>query len=165
MTSQNPTGAVEGFFRKKRTEAEERGRADLSSRIAALQSEISHVTVQPDKCLELARCHAALRDHTSALDVLRAAAARFPLSGEVHYALLRLLQKSGLDDEALDAGKRACELVPSDFTLRLEYELYLPKLHDSEPEISFYHGRFSEGLERCGADCRLDIREEALRAA
>jgi predicted O-linked N-acetylglucosamine transferase (SPINDLY family) len=76
---------------------------------------------------------------------------------------MRLLEKSGLDEEALYVGKTACRLLPNDFSLRLEYYLYLPRLYESQIEIERYRRRFEEGLEKCISECRPESRENAVR--
>lgn len=154
-----------GRLAKERAEQESRQRAELDSRIDALKSELNDSTADPKVYADLADCHARLGDHDGALGTLRAGVEKHPSAGDLHYALLRRLQKYGLDEEALVAGERACELLPDDFSLRLEYNLYLPKLYDSEPEIHAWRRRFTEGLEKCIAACDLSTREGALRAA
>lgn len=150
---------------QERGEQESRQRAQLESRIDALKSQLTQSAVDSQVYIDLANGYAVLDDYAATLDTLRTAAARFPLDGEVHYALIRRLQKYGLDEEALAAGERACRLVPDDFALRLNYHLYLPKLYDSEPEIHRWHRRYTQGLEQCIAACDLETREGALRAA
>lgn len=154
-----------GRLAKELAEQEGRRRADLGSRIGVLSAQLGSRSAGSDVYIDLANCYAALGDHLAALDALRAGVAKLPYAGEIHYALLRRLQKCGLDAEALAAGERACQLVPDDFALRLEYHLYLPKLYDSEQDILAWHRRYAKGLEKCIAECDLRTREAALRAA
>jgi protein O-GlcNAc transferase len=156
---------IKDLFRKQLAEQEDRSRKDLAMRTDALKRQLEKTPDDPQVYLDLARCYAAAGEHLSGVATLEGGAVRLPLDFEIHYALLRLLQKCGMDREALVAGERACHLLPDDFILRLEYELYLPKLYDSEQEIYFYHRRYQVGLEKCIAACDLETREGALRAA
>jgi protein O-GlcNAc transferase len=156
---------IKNLFQTQLAEHEERSRKDLVSRTEALRIRLKTDPGDPRVYLDLAHCYHTMREHLTAIETLEGAACRFPLDGEIHYALMRLLQKCGLDEEALAAGERACRSLPDDFILRLEYELYLPKLYDSEQEILAYHRRFKDGLEKCIAACDLNTREGALKAA
>lgn len=153
-----------GRLAKARAEQESRQRAELESRIGELQSQLSN-SADPKVYADLADGYTVLGDHDGALGTLRTGVERHPTAGDLHYALLRRLQRYGLDEEALAAGERACELLPDDFSLRLEYNLYLPKLYDSEPEIHAWRRRFEEGLEKCIAACDLGTQDGAMRAA
>ena len=157
---------IRNFF-QSRLEEDQAGPPNtvLESCIGVLQRQIREASIDPANYLKLSRCYRARGDHRAALDTLRAGVVKVPSAGEIHYEFLRLLRKCGLDEEALAAGERACALVPDDFSLRLEYELYLPKLYDSEAEIRAYHRRFEEGLDRCIAQCDLGTRACALQAA
>src|SRR5690348_14997773 len=93
-----------------------RQRASLTGRIENLTGELRTAGACPQLWQDLAGCHAALGDHTTAIETLRAGVAKFPLDDSLHYALIRLLQKSGMDDEAFAAGERACDLLPGDFS-------------------------------------------------
>jgi len=156
---------IKDLFRMQRSEQEDRSRKTLGLRTDALKAQVTNTPDDPKVYIELAHCHAAMGEHLTGVEILERAACRLPLDFEIHYALLRMLQKCGLDNDALAAGERACRLLQDDFILRLEYELYLPKLYDSEQEILAYHRRYQEGLERCIAACDLETREGALRAA
>jgi protein O-GlcNAc transferase len=166
MTLQPQSGGqIRGIFEKQVAEKEIGRRAEVESQIRNLKALLRGATVEMSAYLDLASCYAAIRNHGSALETLRLGVGRFPGAVDIHYALLRMLHKSGLDDEALEVGKRACKSVPDDFSLQLWHSLYLPKLYESEHEIDFYHRRFSEGLDRCILECKLDSKEDALKAA
>jgi protein O-GlcNAc transferase len=140
-------------------------RSKVELNIRHLERQVHTGTENPKVYVDLAGCYLSLGDYGTALDTLRVGVRRFPLLGEIHYALLRRLHKCGLDEEALAAGERACKLVPDDFALRLEYYLYLPKLYDSEQDIVGWHRRFAQGLEKCIAECDLQTVDGALNAA
>jgi protein O-GlcNAc transferase len=156
---------IGNMFRAQLAEQEQHQRAETEKRLEKLKGQLKDAPDYAQAYVDLANCYRSLGEHLKALDRLREGTQRLPREGDLHYALIRLLQKLGFDEEALAAGKRGCSLVPDDFALRLEYELYLPKLYDTEPEIHAYHRRFAEGLEKCIAACDLSTREGALRVA
>jgi predicted O-linked N-acetylglucosamine transferase (SPINDLY family) len=161
----NDKNLIGNIFRAQVEEQEKLRWSNLEIRLRELKSKLREAPDCAQAYLDLADCYRGMDDHLKAVDTLEEAARRLTHDEEIHYSLIQLLQKCGLDDEAIEAGKRACSRVPNDFALRLEYELYLPKLYDSEPEIYAYHQRFTEGLEKCIAACDLTTREGALRAA
>ena len=79
--------------------------------------------------------------------------------------LLKQLRHGGWDKEALDAGQRASALIPQEFGLQLQYHLYLPKVYQSEDEISSYKTRLAHGLDQCSAKYQAGSPVMALSAA
>src|SRR5207249_4959695 len=80
---------------------------ELESGIASLKAQINERNAEPSFLIELASRYALLRQHSAAVETLRAAIHRFPESEDVYYRLLRMLHKCGRDQEALLVGQRA----------------------------------------------------------
>src|SRR5437764_1014977 len=94
----NDSKLIGNFFRAQLEEQEERRRTDLEDRLQRLKSQLRNTQEKTQLYLDLANCYRGLGEPLKAVDTLQEGANRLPLDGEIHYALIRLLQKCGMDE-------------------------------------------------------------------
>ncbi|MGA7938156.1 MAG: tetratricopeptide repeat protein, partial [Kovacikia sp.] len=114
----------------------------------------------------LADCYEKLTQYEAALEVCQQGIDRAP-SGALQAQSIRVLQKIGQTPAAIEQATQAASQFPAEHLFRLQKNLLLPVLYQTQAEISFYHQRFSQGLKAIAGEIFLDTseaKENALAA-
>ena len=99
-----------------------------------------------------------------AIETLRRGISFYPKAGELHFALITLLQTDGRMQEAIASAKEAMQVLPDEYVFKLFHNLMLPPIYDRLDEISFFRQRFSQGLQDLIEQIKLDTPEEKAKA-
>lgn len=106
--------------------------------------------------LAFASCYQALQQYEDAINTYQQGIARFPNSILLHLHHIWLLRDCGLTEAAIAAAEAACQALPDEVGLRLEWQRLLPILYETPEEIEAYRQRFARELEAVLASIALD---------
>ena len=104
----------------------------------------------------LADCHRRLEERETAIKYYREGIARHPQSADLYLCLVVELQNCGQTEEAIATAKEASQVLPDEFVFKIEENLMLPVLYETEEEIEYYRQRFSRGLDELITETELD---------
>ncbi|MBW4575450.1 MAG: tetratricopeptide repeat protein [Aphanothece sp. CMT-3BRIN-NPC111] len=106
--------------------------------------------------ITLADCYKNLNQESAAIKTYQNGLRHYPTAGELYFRLVTALQDFGRIQEAIAVANEALQLLPNDFTLKLEKARLLPIIYETSEEIDFYRSRFTQELEALIQETTLD---------
>jgi len=94
----------------------------------------------------LSDCYRNLNLFDQYFKTLKAGIELYPKSGQLHFRLINDLRFYGSIEEAITCAKKACQLLPDDYTFKILKYLTVPTLYDNPEEIELYRQYFTQGL-------------------
>ncbi|MFE1746470.1 tetratricopeptide repeat protein [Coleofasciculus sp. H7-2] len=95
----------------------------------------------------LSDCFIHLNRLQEAIATLQEGICFHPITGKLHFYLIKLLQQNGQIEEAISSADKASQLLPNEYVFKIFKNLILPAIYDTHDEINFYRQRFIEGIQ------------------
>jgi predicted O-linked N-acetylglucosamine transferase (SPINDLY family) len=112
----------------------------------------------------LSQCYKNLNLLNEYLITLQTAIKIYPKEASLHFSLIIDLLLNGRTQEAIVNIEYSCQLLPDDYTFQLLKYLTVPRLYNSQEEITFYRQRYSQGLQQLIEYTTLNTPEERKNA-
>ena len=149
---------IHEIYNQQIAEAERRQRDFWSESLAKSQEFLQENPQSAKAYIEVAPCHAKLHRHSEVRAILEQgfSSVSFENSYPLHLWHIHWLDECNRTREAIAAARRARELFPEKFMLKLIEALSLPIIYDSTEEIEEYRERFTQGLRGLSQELSLE---------
>ena len=154
------------IYNQQIEEAERLQRDFWTESLAKSQESLQKDSRSAKAYIEVARCHAKLRQHGEVREILEQGFSRVPPenSYELHLWHIHWLDECNRTRDAIAAARQASELFPEKFALKVIEALSLPVIYDSAEEIDEYRARFTQGMRRLSQELSLETPEARKNA-
>ncbi|MBW4679401.1 MAG: tetratricopeptide repeat protein [Microcoleus vaginatus WJT46-NPBG5] len=112
----------------------------------------------------LSACYKFLNQYELAIETLQEAIKVYPKEVILYFLAGLALQEAGRPDEAISFLRNASQVIPDSLALKLQSQLILPILYDTEEQIEVYRQRFVKGLYDLIHQTSLETPEDKKRA-
>ncbi len=109
--------------------------------------------------INLAYCYRCLNRPEESIKVYQEGLLLYPRAVKLYKRLVEVLEQVGSTQEAIEVACKASQLLSNDLSLKLAKYLTLPIVYETQEEIHFYRGHFSQGLEELIQQTHLDTLE------
>jgi protein O-GlcNAc transferase len=160
---------IHQIYNQQIAEAERQQRDFWTESLAEAQQSLQQNPQSANVYIEVARCHAKLRQHGEVRAILEQGFLRVPAedSYQLHLWHIRWLEECNRTHDAIAAARQASELFPEKFLPKLIEALSLPVIYESTEQIVEYRARFTQGLRRLSEELFLETpaaRQDACAA-
>ncbi|MBV6625405.1 MAG: FkbM family methyltransferase [Rivularia sp. (in: Bacteria)] len=132
--------------------------------IVQYQRLIAIPPAKPEIYYQVSECYLKLNLRDKAFNMLREGIKYYPQDGNLHFALIVGLRRSGRTSEAIDNAQIATNLLPEDYTFKLLKYLTVPTIYNEPEEIDFYRSRYTQGLQTLIKETSLETEVDKTNA-
>jgi protein O-GlcNAc transferase len=160
---------IHEIYNQQIAKAERQQRDFWTESLAEAQQSLQRNPQSANAYIEVARCHAKLRQHGEVRTILEQGFLRVPPehSYPLHVWHIRWMEECNRTHDAIAAARQASELFPEKFLLKLIAALSLPVIYESTEQIVECRARFTQGLHRLSEELFLETpaaRQDACAA-
>jgi predicted O-linked N-acetylglucosamine transferase (SPINDLY family) len=148
---------IHQIYNQQIAEAERQQRDFWAESLAKSLGVLQQTPHSANAYIEVARCYAKLRQQGEVHTILEQGFSHVPLEHSYQLRLwhIRWLEECNRTREAIAAARRASELFPEKFLLKLIEALSLPVVYEATEEVVEYRARFAQGLSRLNQELCL----------